>query len=104
MPVLSFTTPAVLEGHFQVGLQLPFIFVISRRKLPFLWRKLIVQLAAPQQTQLESCFTLGVVLTPKGVAASICFPFFSEFSGFTPFLERLKPRSACEGSSCFLPL
>lgn len=40
-------------------------FPLSRRKLPFLWRKPIFQLAVPQQTCVESYFTLGMILTHK---------------------------------------
>lgn len=40
-------------------------FSLSRRNLPFLWRKPIFQLAVPQKMHMERCFTFQMILTHK---------------------------------------
>lgn len=79
-------------------------FSLSRRKLHFLWRNPIFQLSVPQQMHVERCFTLEMILTHRDGGTLVQLVSIS-LRIVTPYFQCLKPRQACENSSCcFLSL
>lgn len=92
------TAPVILEWLFQMGV------LLTLALFPYLEENYLFCGESQQMPDVERCFTLEMILTHRSGGTWLqLVSFLSEFSGLTPYLQFLKPRPACENSSCCFP-